>query len=149
MPKVTGPISTTADSDTYPTHDSLLGLGGLREVASRADRNAIPDLRRRVGMLVYTASDDAYWKLLQLPGTGTDADWAAFTTGGGGGGYPPVTYTLSAVSAFNQGHSFPYLPGVRLIDASGQGVDAGVEFPDASTVHIDFPAPFSGVVILS
>lgn len=82
MPRVTGPIETSAPSDTYPTHDSQFGLGGLREVETHVQRNFIPNDRRRNGMLVFTAVDQAYWMLRPAPWTGTDLDWVPANLGG-------------------------------------------------------------------
>lgn len=58
-------------------------------------------------------------------------------------------YTLTNASSWTHTHPFSYQPEVRLIDASGLGVDIGVEYPDSSTVYIEFPTPFTGTVILS
>lgn len=58
-------------------------------------------------------------------------------------------YSLISVSSWSHSHPFLYAPEVRLIDASGLGVDIGVEYPDSSTVYIEFPTPFTGTVILS
>lgn len=147
MPEVTGPLTTTADSDTYPTHDSELGVGGLREVADHAARNVIPSDRRRGGMMVFTQSDGTYWTLNPSPWDGSDGDWAqAFTLGG----YrAPVTYVLTSVSSWNQVHNFPYRPEARLIDAANNSVEINIEYPDDTHVYIEFPQPFSGTVILS
>jgi len=73
----------------YPTHDSRTGLGGLREVADHAARNAIPSFLRRVGMEVVCTSDalGTWWQLNTGTNTGTDADWTEFT--GSPGATPP------------------------------------------------------------
>lgn len=152
MPEVTGPLTTTAPTDTYPTHDSLVGVGGLRECADRAARNAIPNDRRRAGMLAYTLSDDSYWQLLSSPWAGDDTDWSLFgaSSGGGGtGGATPISYSVTNVSSFSRTHTFGYFPEVRLVDQTGESADIGVEYPDIETVSIDFPVPFTGTVILS
>lgn len=81
----TGQVAPTDTTDTFPTHDSIWGKGGLREVANNVDRNAITTERRTAGMLVYTADSNTYWRLLPGPWVGTDADWVSFA---GGGGYP-------------------------------------------------------------
>ena len=62
--------------DTYPTHDSLYGTGGHREVSTIVERDAIPAARQRVGMLCYVAETN---KTYQLLSTGW-ADFAALTT---------------------------------------------------------------------
>lgn len=109
MPKVTGPLTQTALTDTYPTHDSLLGLGGLREVTNHTTRNAIPNLQRREGMIVYTANDQLYWRLNASPWSGVDADWSAFTTGGTG--TDPTAVHLAGAES---------ITGVKTFSASGQ-----------------------------
>lgn len=61
---VTGTITTTDPSDTYPTHDSSLGKGGHRSVTTVTDMNNIPAERRVEGMLVYVTSTSETYKLL-------------------------------------------------------------------------------------
>jgi hypothetical protein len=60
---VTDLISTTAESDTYATHTSILGKGGLHEVANIEARDAITVERRRAGMLVFTQDTQQYYTL--------------------------------------------------------------------------------------
>lgn len=61
--KITDKISTTAPSDTYATHDSNLGQGGLHSVADAVARDAIPLARRQAGMMVFTAGNQKHWVL--------------------------------------------------------------------------------------
>lgn len=76
---VTGFIAPTDTSDTYPVIDPIYGIDGLRSVADTAARNAIPNDRRRYGMIVFTQSDGKYWKLENSPWSGTNTDWVEFT----------------------------------------------------------------------
>lgn len=46
-----------------PTHRSLFGSGGWKNVASTAERDAIPAARREVGMAVYVSSVDTLYLL--------------------------------------------------------------------------------------
>lgn len=46
-------IVPTNHADTYATHDSFYGKGGWREVNTLAERDAIPQERRRQGMVVF------------------------------------------------------------------------------------------------
>ena len=62
--RVTGYISPSDTSDTYPTHDSRFGVGGLHEVADVTERDAISVDRRREGMYCYTAATQATWQLV-------------------------------------------------------------------------------------
>lgn len=61
--KIAGFISPYDSEDQYPVTDPLYAIGGIREVAAAADRDAIPPLRRRMGMLVTTQSDLITWQL--------------------------------------------------------------------------------------
>lgn len=79
---VTGFIAPTDTQDTYPTHDSVLGRGGLREVQTIAERNAISADRRRVGMLVYVKEDTNYYALI---GDITNLSWRNLGSSLGGG----------------------------------------------------------------
>lgn len=60
-----------------------------------------------------------------------------------------VTYVLTSVSSWSQAHDFSYYPSVRLIESLGDEVETNIEYPDAHTVYIEFPMPFTGTVILS
>lgn len=78
---VTSIIAPTSSADTYPVIDPLYGIDGLRSVADSIERNAIPDLRRREGMLVYQRDNSTYYKLLTSPWVGNDTDWSVFNSG--------------------------------------------------------------------
>lgn len=75
---VTGTFAPTDSTDDYAVTDPIYGIDGLRNVADKTVRNAIPSNRRRAGMLVGTQDDGNYWQLLPGPWTFTDADWALF-----------------------------------------------------------------------
>lgn len=79
--QVTGPLTTTAPSDTYPTHKANLGFGGFMEVADDAAKLAITTDRREAGMLVHVLSPDGYWTLI---GGIADINWTPVTFGGAG-----------------------------------------------------------------
>jgi hypothetical protein len=72
---VTGVLAPKDDADTYPVIDPQYGIDGLRNVATYAERNAIPNLRRKRGMIVGVQSDDSWWQLKVGPWVGTNADW--------------------------------------------------------------------------
>lgn len=74
---VTNSIGLTAETDTYPTHLSNLGLGGLHSVPTRADRDAITLERRVFGMEVNIISEVGFigkYKLSNLAMSGVDND---------------------------------------------------------------------------
>lgn len=76
---VTGILAPTDTTDTYAVTDTNYGIDGLRSVADSTVRNAIPDARRRFGMLVFTQSDQSYWSLKAGPWAGVDSDWTKAT----------------------------------------------------------------------
>lgn len=49
---VTSPITPADSKDTFPTHDAEYGKGGYRSVVNIQERDAIPDKRRTLGMIV-------------------------------------------------------------------------------------------------
>lgn len=76
---VIAPIVPLDTADEYPSHLAAYGKGGYRSVATAADRDAIPALRREAGMLVLTTSDGVVWKLAADLTT-----WSVFSTGSSG-----------------------------------------------------------------
>lgn len=76
---VTGFIAPTDTTDTYPVTDAVYGIDGLRSVADATARNAIPDARRRYGMIVFTQDNNKYWQLQASPWSGTNTDWVEVT----------------------------------------------------------------------
>ena len=70
---LTGVIAPTDSADRFPVTDPIYGIDGLRCVPSSLERDAIPNERRRHGMLVFTQADGRYWTL-QANGT-----WLEFT----------------------------------------------------------------------
>ena len=71
-------------NDTYPVFEDTFGLGGYRSVADDTERDAIPALRRKWGMKVYTISDGKSW-ILKDQGNGdlaNNANWVDASSGG-------------------------------------------------------------------
>lgn len=80
---VSDPIAPTSELDTYPVTNPKYGLGGLRSVATIAERDAITNARREVGMLVYVSNLNKYYSL--TGGVG-NSNWYEFSSGSGGMG---------------------------------------------------------------
>lgn len=80
--RVGGFIAPSDTTDTYATHDSLYGRGGLKEVASVAERDAIPSDRRREGMIVYVGG--VTQTNYQLVGGVDNTNWVVVSSGSGG-----------------------------------------------------------------
>lgn len=75
---LSGMISPTDTTDTYPTHEDILGKGGYSTVVDLTARDAISNLRRKVGMMVYVSSNG---KTYQLQGGTDNSNWTEFTSG--------------------------------------------------------------------
>ena len=89
---VVSPITPILDTDTYPSHYSDFGFGGLRTVATVVERNAITFARQVVGMLAYVEADDTYWKLLSTGNPLTDSNWEPLQVSGGGAALKVVAF---------------------------------------------------------
>ncbi len=77
---ITGLLATTDSSDEYAIIDPQYGIDGLRNVTTNADRDNIPLLRRKEGMIVGTLDDGFYWRLLESTGNniwnlGSASNW--------------------------------------------------------------------------
>lgn len=74
VPSTIVPFTT---DDTYPTHLAEYGKGSYRSVRTISDRNAIPQARREVGMLVYVIAEDITYMLTD------DNEWREYIGKGG------------------------------------------------------------------
>lgn len=82
-----GAAVPTDSADTYPVTDPQWGLGGLRTVATTADRNATPVPRLQRGMFVHCTATGITYRLKDTwPGgvLSVDADWEVAVGVGGG-----------------------------------------------------------------
>ena len=60
---VLAPVVPFDTTDTYPSHVAAYGKGGYRSAADIAERDAIPQLRREVGMLVWVTALQKQYRL--------------------------------------------------------------------------------------
>jgi len=99
--RLTGFIAPTDSTDTFPVTDPTWGLGGLRRVSGTTERDLISTGRRESGMLVYSESDDNYYKL----GSGlTNSDWSIFMGAGGTGDFLSLSGgTVTGITEFTSG----------------------------------------------
>ena len=74
--KLLGHITTNGIA-SYPTHIDILGQGGYMSMPTIADRDAIPTLRRKYGMLVFVQADGVIYKLNAA--TLANAAWVPFS----------------------------------------------------------------------
>ena len=93
---VVGTLAPAASSDTYPVTNPKWGLGGFRTVVLSAERNAIPDERREVGMAVYVSSLSSYYV---LSGGITNDNWEP---------WPPVGSTTIEETIINNTYNNTY-----------------------------------------
>jgi len=90
---VTGFLAPTDTQDTYPVIDPLFGIDGLRNVSSTTERDAIPNDRRRTGMVV--GVNGSYYKLLPGPWVGSSSDWTDFITNPSAGNVTRTQYLIT------------------------------------------------------
>ena len=97
---VIAPIVPFATDDEYPSHEAAYGRGGYRTVATTAQRDAIPALRREAGMLVCVTDGGKIWKLGTDLSTWTEfsasSNWADIT--GKPATFPPLAHTHTSAS---------------------------------------------------
>jgi len=74
-----GFVSPTDSDDAYPVTDPTFGLGSLRTVNNTTARDAISDLRREQGMMVFSIADQKHY---QLKGGTANSNWQEFTVSG-------------------------------------------------------------------
>ena len=72
---IMGFVSPNNSYDTYPVIEPLYGIDGLRNVDTLAELNAIPEERRRAGMLVGVFGGSVFFKLKDIEWDGTIDDW--------------------------------------------------------------------------
>jgi hypothetical protein len=60
---VLAPVVPFDTTDTHASHEARYGKGGYRSVADIAERDAIPQLRREAGMLVWVIDTQKAWRL--------------------------------------------------------------------------------------
>ena len=61
--KITAPLTTNSPTDQYPTHFDSLGNGGYISFGNFTERNNLPKLRRKRGMIAYVAESDSLYIL--------------------------------------------------------------------------------------
>lgn len=149
MPQVTGPLTTTAPSDVFGTHDSAYGIGGLREVANAAARNAITDERRRARMLVAQIDTGVYWSLKPGPWAHTDADWEILELGAGET-IDVLEFSFPTASTdWVMSHDLGTRPTVITVDENGDAFEGNIHYaPGQVTVHYDVPGGVTGFATL-
>ncbi len=136
--EVTGFIAPSDSTDVYPSHDALYGMDGYRSVADNTERDAIPSLRRRWGMEVFTQDSEIVWRL--------DSDLTTWIDTSAGGGWALDGNTNGALKTIGTLDNFD-LPVVTnntekfRVKASGkigQGTSSPSHFYDAVSSQDDF-----------
>jgi hypothetical protein len=72
---IMGFVAPNSIHDTYPVIDPLYGIDGLRNVTTIDEMMAIPDERRRAGMIVGVNGGDRLFKLKDVEWVGDISDW--------------------------------------------------------------------------
>ena len=72
---IMGFVAPNSIHDTYPVIDPIYGIDGLRNVATIDEMLAIPDERRRSGMIVGINGGNQFFKLKDIIWSGGISDW--------------------------------------------------------------------------
>lgn len=142
---ITDYISTTDPLDTFPTHDSLLGKGGYREVATLVELYNITAQRRRVGMLAYVLEDGKVYLLAEA----TTPVWVEFAGGGGGSDLNYVHDQTMASNTWVIPHNLGKHPSVTVLDSAGTYVIGDIQYDNLYTLTLHFSAAMSGKAYLN
>ncbi|RLC09884.1 MAG: hypothetical protein DRI24_21120 [Deltaproteobacteria bacterium] len=133
----TGP--TNVELDPYATHWDRFGVGGLQSFETLIERDAIKDLRRQPGMLVWVEETQDYYRLAL-----DRLNWVVFT-GGGGGGDKTFTFTQAvANTTWNVVHNLGKSVSVTVVDTGNTVVEGEVIYNSLNDITIIFSAPFTG-----
>jgi hypothetical protein len=153
---IAAPIAPFTDEDSYPTHDSKYGKGGLKEVDTLVERDAIPaDLRSR-GMMVFVIEDSNNYQLK----TGiTNSDWVVLESGTGGG-MITINQQFNSTDLVANGeggfswtwtHNLGKKPIIRVFDTSMEQKEHITDVVQVSdnAARIDFANLMSGHILAS
>lgn len=140
---LTGFIATTDTRDTYPVIDPLFGIDGLRCVATTAERNAIPNPRRRAGMVVCVGST-SYYRLLNTTWDGSDNDWTDFITVPTSGNVSRTQYLITSASVSIPANYQYLVYGGVTIGTSGSLINNGQVIIINGTLSFTSSGTYSG-----
>lgn len=135
-------IVPSDSADAYATHDADYGRGGYRSVADIAERDAITEPRRKLGMKVFVNSEQ---KEYQLIGGIENVNWTEVTGGSGSG-----VSTLSALT--DTEIATPVNGQALLYDEAGQkwvngDVSSGGALTIADATDTTITTPTAGQVL--
>jgi len=96
------------NAGAFPVYEDVDGYGGFQTRDSISDRNSIPSLNRKIGMLVYVRADGNYYT---LSGGIADINWTVVSLGGRifseayvdllNGSFPVSDTTFTVIGATN------------------------------------------------
>lgn len=130
--------------DTFPTHLSIYGKGGWREVENISERDSISNDRRNIGMVVYVKENDTIYILKNGI---TNDNWVIFTAS-----------AKNSTFIFTQGlpnkrwdiqHNLKKYPSVTIVDSAGTEVIGDVQYLNENNITILFSSSFSGKAYLN
>lgn len=130
--------------DTFPTHLSIYGKGGWREVENISERDSISNDRRNIGMVVYVKENDTIYILKNGI---TNDNWVIFTASAN-----------NSTFIFTQGlpnnrwdiqHNLKKYPSVTIVDSAGTEVIGDVQYLNENNITILFSSSFSGKAYLN
>lgn len=130
--------------DTFPTHLSIYGKGGWREVENISERDSISNDRRNIGMVVYVKENDTIYILKNGI---TNDNWVIFTASANNStfiftqGLPKYRWDIQ--------HNLKKYPSVTIVDSAGTEVIGDVQYINENKITILFSSSFSGKAYLN
>lgn len=124
--------------DTYATHIDTYGQGGWRAVVDIAERDAIPQDRRKIGMAVYVQETDSIYILKE--GT-SNLNWRSMS-GESGTTYIHNQGTASEIWLIQ--HDMNKRPSVIVVDSADTVVEGEVQYLDDNRILVKFNGAFKG-----
>lgn len=112
------------NNGAFPVTEDIYALGGLRAVADVAERNLIPVLDRKIGMVAVCQDTLDAW---QLDGGITNADWAPFAPGGGDRVFGSTLYVDNTFTGTSTGsQNTPFATIQTAVDAVVPGTPTAI-----------------------
>jgi len=139
---LSGIIAPSDDQDTYAVTEDTYNKGGHRTVETIAERNLIPSLRRKEGMLVFVRGDGITYQLI-------NDVWEVFAGSSGAGDKHEVYIQGVASAIWNVNHNMGKFPSVDVIDTGGTNVEGDILYVDADNIILTFSAPFTGTCYMN
>lgn len=150
--KVISQIVPPTTEDTFPTHDSIYGKGGWREVDTIEERNSISRKRMRKGMIVFVAETDIAYILKTLGQTQDEDVWKEYNTDISSIKQQikiPITKEQLEILFDYGGEEYPSVKLIAEIDGVVGEFDVDVSYINNRTLKANWEIGVNGCIIIN